>query len=183
MNYDRYAKKIYEQNVAVGWWDDPDRCLYTTMQLVSTEVAEGTEGERKNLMDDHLPHRRMGEVELADALIRVLDLGGKLGLSYDLYVPYMNWAEPGNTIGKQHLAINCSLVSFAYDYDTWTKNSSEINFEELNRRYSELINTIARVADNQKYDLKSAADEKLLFNLTRADHQRDARKEEHGKAF
>ena len=30
-------------------------------------------------MDDHLPHRRMVEVELADAIIRIADLAGALG--------------------------------------------------------------------------------------------------------
>lgn len=34
------------------------------------------EGMRKNLMDDHLPHRKMVEVELADAMIRILDYCG-----------------------------------------------------------------------------------------------------------
>jgi hypothetical protein len=33
-------------------------------------------------MDDHLPHRPMVEVELADALIRIFDLAG--GYGYDL---------------------------------------------------------------------------------------------------
>jgi NTP pyrophosphatase (non-canonical NTP hydrolase) len=33
-------------------------------------------------MDDHLPHRRMAEVELADAIIRILDYAG--GFGYDL---------------------------------------------------------------------------------------------------
>lgn len=47
--------------------------------LVVTEIAEATEGYRKNLMDDKLPHRTMVEVELADALIRILDLAGALG--------------------------------------------------------------------------------------------------------
>lgn len=74
------SSAIYLQNCAVGWWDNPNRCLYECLQLVSTEVAEATEGARKDLMDDHLPHRKMEEVELADALIRVLDLGGCLGL-------------------------------------------------------------------------------------------------------
>ena len=27
MNYDRLAAMIYAQNKAVGWWDDPCRCL------------------------------------------------------------------------------------------------------------------------------------------------------------
>ena len=60
MNINNLAQDIYKQNVQVGWWDDPNRCLYQTLQLVSTEIADATEGERKNLMDDHLPHRKMG---------------------------------------------------------------------------------------------------------------------------
>ena len=74
-----YAKAIHAQNVAAGWWPEK-RCLFEAIQLVSTEVAEATDGERKDLMDDKLPHRKMGEVELADALIRLLDFGGYMGL-------------------------------------------------------------------------------------------------------
>ena len=36
--------------------------------------------DRKGLMDDKLPHRPMLEVELADAVIRVFDMAGGLGL-------------------------------------------------------------------------------------------------------
>ena len=38
------------------------------------------EGHRKSLMDDKLPHRPMLEVELADAVIRIFDMAGGLGL-------------------------------------------------------------------------------------------------------
>ncbi len=48
--------------------------------LVHSEVSEGMEGARRNLPDDKLPHRPMIEVELADALIRIADLAGALGL-------------------------------------------------------------------------------------------------------
>ena len=44
--------------------------------LIVSEIAEAMEGERKNLMDDKLPHRKMAEVELADALIRIFDYAG-----------------------------------------------------------------------------------------------------------
>lgn len=40
------------------------------------------EGERRNLPDDKLPHRRMAEVELADAMIRILDYA--CGFGYDI---------------------------------------------------------------------------------------------------
>ena len=48
--------------------------------LVHSEISEAMEGDRKNLMDDKLPHRKMLEVELADALIRIFDIAGAKGL-------------------------------------------------------------------------------------------------------
>lgn len=70
------------------WWIDPatgqpkDRNVGEMLMLAVSELAEGMEGHRKNLMDDHLPHRRMIEVELADTLIRICDLAA--GLKLDL---------------------------------------------------------------------------------------------------
>ena len=75
------AVEIHQNNVDAGWWDKP-REKGTLLMLVVSEIAEAMEGERKDLMDDHLPHRKMAEVELADALIRILDYAGAFG--YDV---------------------------------------------------------------------------------------------------
>ena len=70
------------------WWQDPktkqpiDRNRAELLMLMVSEIAEAMEGERKDLMDDKLPHRKMAEVELADALIRIFDYAG--GFGYDL---------------------------------------------------------------------------------------------------
>ena len=50
--------------------------------LIVSEISEAMEGERKNINDTHLHHRKMAEVELADALIRILDYAAAFG--YDL---------------------------------------------------------------------------------------------------
>lgn len=50
------------------------------LALIHSEISEAMEGHRKNLMDDKLPHRKMIEVELADAMIRIMDLAGALKL-------------------------------------------------------------------------------------------------------
>ena len=74
-----------------GWWHDPETggalidnpyVIPTKLMLIVSELAEGMEGFRKGLKDDHLPHRDMLEVELADAVIRIADLAG--ALHYDL---------------------------------------------------------------------------------------------------
>lgn len=52
----------------------------TKIALVRSEVSEALEGVRKDKMDEHLPHRKSVEVELADAAIRIFDLAGALGL-------------------------------------------------------------------------------------------------------
>ena len=50
--------------------------------LVVSELAEAMEGHRKGLMDDKLPSRPMFEVEIADAIIRLLDIAA--GMKLDL---------------------------------------------------------------------------------------------------
>lgn len=52
----------------------------TKLCLTHSEVSEAMEGHRKGIPDDKLPHRTMLEVELADAVIRIMDLAGGLNL-------------------------------------------------------------------------------------------------------
>lgn len=179
MDINKLAKEIYEQNKAVGWWDDPDRCIYQTLQLVSTEIAEATEAERKDLMDDHLPHRKGGEVELADALIRVLDLGGRYGWKYrdDEHVGFDGILNVATSKGGQHFAINFALILLGRDLE-WGETESNIIFS-----YSRLINTILKVGELNNYDIESAMMEKLKYNKQRADHKRENRAKAGGKAF
>ena len=63
------------------WWHDKDgnrleRNKGELLCLMHSELSECMEGERKDLMDTHLPNRKMAEVELADTLIRILDYAG-----------------------------------------------------------------------------------------------------------
>lgn len=53
----------------------------TKLALVHSEVSEALEGLRKDKMDEHLTYRKSVEVELADALIRIHDLAGAMGLN------------------------------------------------------------------------------------------------------
>jgi NTP pyrophosphatase (non-canonical NTP hydrolase) len=82
----KLVQDIFARNLAAGWWSDlatgerKDRNVAEMLALVHSEVSEALEGWRKGLMDDHLPSRRMLEVELADVVVRVCDMAGGLGL-------------------------------------------------------------------------------------------------------
>ena len=73
----------YNASKAAGWWDgvDVNDVVTTKLVLIHGEVSEAMEGFRKDLMDDHLPHRKNMEVEMADAVIRIFDLAGALGFN------------------------------------------------------------------------------------------------------
>lgn len=88
MNLTQLTEKCFNQSKEAGWHTDLktgeliDRNKGEMLMLMVSEIAEAMEGERKGLMDDHLPHRKMVEVELADAIIRICDYAGRWG--YDL---------------------------------------------------------------------------------------------------
>lgn len=90
LDLDSLAYDIHEYNCQAGWWTPEDYAAEgkekatiasSKLCLAHSELSEALEGIRKNSMDDHLKHRRMVEVELADAIIRILDLGAFLKLN------------------------------------------------------------------------------------------------------
>lgn len=87
MNLNEYAAEAHTANKK--WWHDLEtgeplqRNKAELLCLIHSEISECLEGVRKNLPDDHLPHRSMEEVELADALIRIFDYAGGFGLDLE----------------------------------------------------------------------------------------------------
>lgn len=82
-----YASEAHKANAK--WWVDLEtgqplkRNVGELLMLCTSELAEAMEGHRKNLQDDNLPHRKMFEVELADCVIRILDICAGMGLDLE----------------------------------------------------------------------------------------------------
>lgn len=148
------------------WWLDISTGLPVKrnkeelIMLVVTELSEAVEGIRRNLMDDKLPHRRMEEVEMADAYIRLMDYAGGFNLElvrYNAYSIPLNKAEGIFCIVKL-LNIDVLSVSFA-------------------------LSQIEAYCAAHELDLFAAVEEKLNFNSKRKDHTHEHRRSENGKKF
>lgn len=81
------AKECHATNQ--HWWHDQvtgerlERNKGEMIALMHSELSEMMEGERKDLMDSHLPHRKSAEVEMADLFIRAFDYAGAYGFDLD----------------------------------------------------------------------------------------------------
>jgi hypothetical protein len=158
------AARVHSANAK--WWTDLETGLpiernrYELLALVISEVSECLEGERKNLMDDKLPHRRMAEVEMADAYIRLLDYAGGFHIKLRDEGP---WRVSDN-VGEALFHLTRLITSYP------ASPASAMGY-------------IASYCEKHGYDLEGAIEEKLIYHQTRADHSIEARKAANGKKF
>lgn len=163
-NLNDMAREVHAANI--NWWQDPatgepiERNRGELLMLIVSELAEAMEGERKDLMDDKLPHRKMAEVEMADAFIRILDFCGGFG------------------IGLQGEAIDCFWVPP-------NKGEALLNIcaHVTEGQLTDALHLISTYCTKHNYDLGGAIAEKLAFNRTRKDHTHEARQLAGGKKF
>lgn len=174
------AAYIYNE-VNQKWWMDEHgtpikRNHGELLMLVITELAEAVEGIRKNLMDDHLPHRKMEEVEMADAKIRLLDFAAgfkiKLGKTSAFHPTTNNKAD-------QILGI-CDAVCQVREHFGFMLKKHE---NELESCTTMAISTIESYCCFHNLDLEGAMREKIEYNKSRLDHTHEARKQANGKKF
>lgn len=186
MNYElnTLATLMHARAVAAGWWDDsPSRWSRYELatQLASSELAEAMEGHRKDLMDDHLPHLPMFDVELADFAIRQLDLAGALKIDVDIDIHACNDAVEAmrdRTIPAQLGQINAALFANVWPFSY--SNPEQFVMRKNVRR--SLLFAFA-CAEVNSIDLRDVIMAKSEYNLPRADHKLENRAKPGGKKF
>lgn len=73
------ALMIHAEAKLKGWWDKP-RNFGEMIALAHSELSEALEADRTNAQDAHLNQYKGVAVELADCLIRILDIAAALEL-------------------------------------------------------------------------------------------------------
>lgn len=176
-----FAKQVHQANQ--HWWHDPatgaklDRNMGEMLMLVVSEIAECMEGERKDLMDDHLPHRKMAEVELADAIIRLADIVGSKGDEFDLKASLYHIESTERT----HIPDNKGEALFHVIRPL--QEIREYRGYAFRRKLARTWRRIESYAAKHRYDLWGAVAEKREYNRHRADHKPEARLAAGGKKF
>lgn len=77
---DALAIQVHRNAREKGFWDASQN-MGEKLMLVVTELGEALEGLRKDLKDEHLPEYDSFDVEVADAIIRLLDISQFRGVN------------------------------------------------------------------------------------------------------
>jgi len=78
--WEEMESEVHNIAIQKGWWES-DRADGEIIALIHSELSECLEAcrEKYPTKDKHLPHRNNNEVELADAVIRIMDFAGAKG--------------------------------------------------------------------------------------------------------
>lgn len=174
-NLNDLAARVHTANER--WWFDIktgeplNRNVGELLMLTVSELAEALEGHRKDLMDDKLPHRKMFEVELADAIIRLLDIAGGFALELPM-VRHTVHLTPN--IGENLLIVSRLCVA------AYIEQYSPMLFAiDL----SQIIRAIEDLGDFSGVNVWAAFEEKMQYNAHRIDHTVAHRLAEGGKKY
>ena len=85
-----FSAELHANSRSKGFWEDRDKILGTpqgaalveiaSLGLATMEIGEAMAGARKPQQDSHLPYYMSLEVEIADAIIYLLDLAAARNL-------------------------------------------------------------------------------------------------------
>lgn len=162
--------KIHQQNKEMGWWDKP-RSFATFACLFHSELSEAMEGDRKGLMDDHLPQYEMFKVEMADYVIRCLDWIG----SRNIKLPVVS-VEKNRKADRLEFIAHCHNVT-SEAFVVMARNDDEL----LAAKW--LMYGVGMALHVIGGDAEKIILEKVEYNKHRADHKRDNRAKAGGKAY
>lgn len=189
------AADVHARNVGAGWWHDirtgedmrGKRNIGELLCLVHSEVDEAFDGLIGNLPDDKLTHRRMLEVELADVLIRDLDLAGSVDMNLGAAVMLVDvellagasFYQTQDDLNRLHRAVSRAMEG----HRKKKQHADHPMYSVFEMGLAEIAVRVFHIARKLKLDLGGAYTEKLEFNKSRLDHKPENRLAAGGKEY
>lgn len=173
--------KSHDQSRRMGWWsdfpaeaNDPARKWYITTKLclIHSEIDEAT-GLGK---DDHLPHRSAFEVELADAVIRALDL---IGFMLDFNTDLLS----ATAVVPSTISVECLLMDLHGHVSAGMEHFRKGRTTSMCAELVKMIVTVEAAQEAFHINVYDAMIDKLAYNAKRSDHQLVNRQAAGGKSF
>lgn len=184
LNLAQLCLEIHADNVKVGWWTDltsgesliGKRNVGEMLMLSVTELSEAADGIDLR-PDDKLPHRCMFDVEIADYVIRLLDLigsevtqGAAMPVFYDQcssFYRIFSWSD------QLLMLVQRSAQAMEHHRKSW--------ISDYVQAMADGVTTAFAIADANGINLAEVIAEKRAFNATRADHKPENRRAADGK--
>lgn len=163
----KLAKEIHKTACEKGWWDGDGKEFGEIIALIHSELSEALEEHRNGFGLTEIYYKKDKPegipIELADAIIRMLDYCGKMGL--DLGIFYER--EFLNTIPDQYRFVK--TMSFGENINIFHNNLSVFSKHNQDSRYIWCVNIAAifYFAKFNGFDIMEAIRIKMEYNRTR----------------
>lgn len=170
IKWDAYAQRIHNNAVEKGFWPPEGRNFGEMICLVHSEIAEAYEAALDRLPDDKLCMYSGFSVEIADAIIRLLDTGHSRGISFQtgLYVAGMDTVSPYASLEQDLMQVHTKL-SLALEAD---RKDRRLN---ANAAIISAVALLLSISAKYGIDIVAIIEAKMSYNASRPF--------KHGKAY
>lgn len=160
--WDSYAQRIHDTAVSKGFWPEGGRNFGEMICLVHSELSEAYDACVMGLPDDKLPMYCGFSVEIADAIIRLLDTGRSRGIKFEasLFVSGKHVVGVYTSVEADLMRVH-SALSLALEHNRKGRDA------ETNDSIVESLALLLSISAKYDINIIEVIEAKMSFNASR----------------